>query len=82
MITPEKKARELFNKFYFTDYYSTDNMSKEVARKCSVIYINYILDGHSQTDFTREFWNEVKAEIEKYEPKRCKTAGTSRQMAK
>jgi hypothetical protein len=75
-MTPKEKAKELFNKMYFSeDQDGFHSMNKYRAKQCALIAVDEILKSLSQVkwideesiDFTPffDYWREVKSEIEK-----------------
>jgi len=73
-MTPKEKAKELVVKFLpeieRADKYNynleSDNMF--IAKQCALIAVDEILNNDGFTEFDvylTEYWNEVKAEIEK-----------------
>jgi hypothetical protein len=74
-MTPKEKAQELVDKFREfadgtdseTDRYSP-GVEKEKAKQCALIAVEEILNsilGNYEFDFLRNYWQEVKQEIEK-----------------
>ncbi len=72
MITPEENAKELVEIFWTeaedNDYISR-KMSYKQAKQCALIAVDEIMDctknGLGLTKFSKEYWQEVKQEIEK-----------------
>ena len=60
-MTPKEKAIELFDKIY--EYAIFD----EAAKQCALIAVDEVINsifGNYEFDFLRNFWQEVKKEIE------------------
>jgi len=61
-MTPKEKAKELFDKLYFTDDPSGNYpISKTTAIQCLSIAVDEILEA----TYKINYWMEVKQEIEK-----------------
>lgn len=69
-MIPQEKAKELFNKFAFEktpEGYKMFQTSNE-SKRCSLIAVNeiiYAIEDIFETLDEREYWQEVKTEIEK-----------------
>ena len=69
-MTPQEKAKELFEKF---DDLLTYRESKTKTKECALIAVNEIIHESSEKIYRlgrcclvdREYWQEVKQEIEK-----------------
>ena len=64
MISPEKKALEIFNKMCS----SVDELLPLDVRECALIAVDEILEIFEDTngsDYRFEYWEQVKQEIEK-----------------
>ena len=72
-MTPQEKAKELFNKyadnFNFDDTYRS---YRQQAKQCALIAVQYIITANphsnplnTEVHSTMRFWQEVKQEIEK-----------------
>jgi hypothetical protein len=69
-MTPKEKARE-----FVVDYYSVhgetiyDGITWGMAKQCALIAVNEIINctknGLGVTVYSKEYWQEVKQEIEK-----------------
>ena len=59
-MTPKEKAEEIFTKMY------KNNLSEQLAKNCSLIAINLVIDGNFGDGYDHQFWECVKEEIEKY----------------
>ena len=73
-MTPEEKAIELVDKFYFIEESQECDawIDRYLAKKCALLAVDYIITSnpHSNpfnTDVysTMSYWKEVKTEIEK-----------------
>lgn len=74
-MTPQEKAKELYNKFYNTDSYGNSVKVREsLAKQCALISVDEILNylqhkwdtiGGSEYLWDRNYYIEVKQEIEK-----------------
>lgn len=62
-MTPKEKAIELIEKYKLLDYNS--NLSIEKSKKCSLIVVDEILDLDSGDSIDKNYWQEVKQEIQK-----------------
>lgn len=65
-MTPKEKAIELFDKYYELDF-STVWASKhrKLAKECSLIAVNEIIEATIDDWSHYEYWQEVKTELEK-----------------
>lgn len=75
-MTPNEKAKELFNKFdqnvVSTNY---SHMSKDSVKQCAIIAVDELIEafmelsrqesGRVYIDFGHGYWQEVKSELEK-----------------
>lgn len=62
MSSPKEKAKELFDKYYpLASSYVDDR--HEVAKQCAKIAVEEIMNTFSDYDSRREYWFEVKKEI-------------------
>lgn len=68
MTTPKEKAEELVSKFTpFADTYHYGNLAN--AKQCALIAVDELKqstkNGLGITKYSKEYWQEVKKEIEK-----------------
>lgn len=63
-MTPKGKSIELYNKYMQMPFPTHTDRAKQCALIAVDEIINSIL-GNYEFDFLRDFWNEVKQEIEK-----------------
>ena len=78
-MTPQEKAKELFEKFLKTD--KKDNYSfvgNQVAKECAIIAVDEILNNNCGTNTDGQqaykeeiycdeyFWHDVKLEVERF----------------
>jgi hypothetical protein len=68
-MTPKEKAKELWNKFFYAQVTEGDfTLDGEIAYKCALIAIDEIINctknGLGVTVYSKEYWEEVKKEIE------------------
>ncbi len=68
--TSKEKAKELFEKFYYAiDEQGFCSVNKYRAKQCALIAVDEILKSiiwhHDFSNQTRNYWQEVKQEIEK-----------------
>ena len=63
--TPEKKAKDLINKFYIEGDMLKESHSYRLAKKCALIACDEVLNVWLEFSSDRIFWTEVKQEIEK-----------------
>jgi hypothetical protein len=66
-MTPQEKAKELFDKYeYFVRMYNDDTPRLDMQKQCALIAVDEILNlcwnGNLKA---KEYWQEVKQEIEK-----------------
>lgn len=67
-MTPKEKAQELINKFiepaksYYSDIEWKEKNYK--ARQCAIIAVDEILNAHLFDLDEKEYWQQVKQEIE------------------
>ena len=67
-MNPKKKAKELFDKFYYLSDLKLDYEQQVYkSKQYGIILINELIYSHSQdaTDNQFYYWQEVKQEIEK-----------------
>ena len=70
-MTPQEKAKELFNKFAFEktpEGYKMFQTSNE-SKRCSLIAVSEIIEAIEdifETLDEREYWQSVKQEIQKF----------------
>jgi hypothetical protein len=70
-MTPQEKAKELFNKMYNTDDpMGNYPMCFDTAKQCALIAVDEIINSIVITDLTTAenqfiYWEEVKQQIEK-----------------
>jgi len=67
-MTPKEKAEELFNKYciYLRAGLLYDDEAREDAKQCTLIAIDELFLATDDFDLdTKEYWQEVKQEIEK-----------------
>jgi hypothetical protein len=70
-MTPKEKAQELVSKFKELPQEGTlmFYLAFELAKQCALIAVDEIMDctknGLGLTKFSKEYWQEVKQEIEK-----------------
>ena len=72
-MTPKEKAKELIDKYstYVVMWVGGIETSKQNVKQCALIAVNEILKSiiwhHDFSNQTRNYWQEVKQEIENYE---------------
>jgi hypothetical protein len=71
-MTPKEKAKELVNKMKFaTDEFGYININVNRHKQCALIAVDEIIDiayweyMESMGGMEKDYWNEVKTEIEK-----------------
>ena len=65
-MTPKEKAKELLNKYSLLVPIDFGGMDKELAKQCALIAVDEILNEYWSHDTKRrDWWQEVKQEIEK-----------------
>ena len=69
-MTPQEKAKELFNKFDFIYSYDgldimDEEFTKEDRKQCALIAVDEVLNAIWDYHLEAEWWQEVKQEIEK-----------------
>ena len=66
-MTPKEKAEELFYEMSYNSSDEDHNCSHYVAKNCSLIAVNAILNVAKEiaTKESFNYWNQVKQEIEK-----------------
>jgi hypothetical protein len=69
-MTPKEKALELYNKFYgVKDGLGKYPMCFDTSKQCALIAVDEIINctknGLGVTVYSKEYWEEVKKEIEK-----------------
>jgi hypothetical protein len=60
-MTPKEKAIELVHKMYNSDLYVA---SKYAAKQCALIAVEEILNAHLFDLDEKEYWQQVRTEIE------------------
>lgn len=66
-MTPKEKAKELYDKFYMAIPSDEMGLCDEASRQCALIAVDEVINsifGNHEVDFLRNFWQEVKKEIE------------------
>lgn len=68
--TPKEQAEEIFNGFYVILFDSDSDKGEEIlvsilAKKCAIKAVNVFIEEGSLKIWTKQFWNEVKEELEK-----------------
>ena len=63
-MTPKEKAKELFLKDHNLWIFGNSNMAKQSALIAVDDIINCTKNGLGTTKFSKEYWQEVKQEIE------------------
>ena len=71
-MTPKEKAKELVDKFYKSQVEvlakdgtaPIDLIEHEISKKCALIAVDEILDLDSGDAVNKDYWDEVKKEIE------------------
>jgi hypothetical protein len=71
-MTPKEKAKELWNKFFYAQLTEGDfTLDGEIAYKCALIAVDEILEAihfdwieEQNLERQRNYWNQVKNEIE------------------
>lgn len=79
MLTPKEKAKELVDKFLYTENEYKEYADYTQAKQCALIAVDEILKVTAPTidrfepyyqelpsEMTQEYWQEVKQEIENY----------------
>jgi hypothetical protein len=68
-MTPKKKAKELFNKMYFSeDQDGFHSMNKYRPKQCALIAVNLAIEVETnifKAKVHKSYWRAVKHEIEK-----------------
>ena len=65
-MTPQEKAKELVDKHRDTIVsFLSDNMKDMNAKRCALIAVDEILKLELNDGYDKEYWQEVKQEIEK-----------------
>ena len=72
-LTPKEKAKELYNKMLFYQFESHIYIERKIinwsAKKSALVAVDEIVEctknGLGLTKFSKEYWQEVKQEIEK-----------------
>ena len=70
-MTPKEKAKELVDRF-LKEFPSTDDIGFgqiKIAKQCALICVDEILNIIKYFSIYKEYWEEVKQEIEKYKLK-------------
>lgn len=71
-MTPQEKAKEIINKFYYYVESISESQQKENAKQCALIAIelkldsNFLFNSIEYQEESYEYWDLVKEEIEKY----------------
>lgn len=69
MKNPKEKAKEIVNKFMFSDiYFSVKGQNKINAKQCAIICCEEVIDNYLNIETQEgnfEFWNSVIEEIKK-----------------
>ena len=68
-MTPKEKAEELFNKYatYVVMWAGDINTTHQNCKQCALIAVEEIINsilGNYEFDFLRNYWQEVKKEIQ------------------
>lgn len=64
-MTPKEKAEELVNKYSLLVPIEFGGMNKESAKQCALIAVDEILKLPFENQSERNYWQQVKIEIEK-----------------
>jgi len=71
-MTPKEKAKELFEKFYYVrDEQGFHSVNKYRAKQCALKAVDELIDENEYLEeivkagLKKQFWEEVKQEIEK-----------------
>jgi hypothetical protein len=68
-MTPQEKAKELFDKMYQTHSASASDITKYFAKKCALVAVQEIIKalrkGVPEIGLGTGYWASVKQEIEK-----------------
>jgi hypothetical protein len=64
-MTPQEKADELFRKMYQVRSVAASDITKYFAKQSALVAVDEILDLDYFSIEGREYWTEVKQEIEK-----------------
>lgn len=66
-VTPEQKAKELYDKFYDLGHLIETTYAKEHCKKCVIVCVDEILstDEIFENIPAKYYWDAVKEEIEK-----------------
>ena len=65
-MTPQEKAKELFEKCYYAIPSNDMGLNDDASQKCALIAVDEILDmvKHTPIEFIEtDYWQEVKQEI-------------------
>lgn len=73
-MTPQEKAKELFDKYaYFVRMYNDDTPRIDMQKQCALIAVDEIIQQLNTIDFDKQsedydflidWWNQVKIEID------------------
>ncbi len=68
-MTPKEKAEDLFNKYatYVVMWAGDINTTHQNCKQCALIAVDEIINsiiGNYEFDFLRNYWQEVKKEIQ------------------
>ncbi len=68
-MTPKEKSEELFNKYatYVVMWAGDINTTHQNCKQCALIAVDEIINsiiGNYEFDFLRNYWKEVKQEIQ------------------
>ena len=66
-MTPKEKAAQLYNKcnpHCLTKNFYGDNIEIQSTKQCAIIAVDEILSAHLFDLDEKQYWNEVKKEIE------------------
>jgi len=69
-MTPKEKAKQLYEliRYDVSTLKGTEALINEVAKRCALITVDEIIEctgnGLGTTKFSKEYWQEVKHEIE------------------
>ena len=62
-MNPKEKAIELVLKYLRLQDVGYDWFNKPLAKKCAIIAVDEIMNTFSDIDERRDYWNEVKDEL-------------------
>ncbi len=71
-MKPKEKAQEIFNKMYqVDDIMGNYPMCFDTAKKCALIAVEEIIEctknGLGTTKFSKEYWQQVKYELQSFQ---------------